>query len=435
MSTHAEDGALILPVDEALILEQLEKLVQDEIFRSSRRSVGFLRYVVGELVQGRADNLKERMIGVHVFSRPLTYDTNADHIVRTAASELRKRLLLYYGKEHHRDELQILLLPGSYVPQVRPARQPLREEWAEVVPAREEAAPVAEQAAAEDSIEVPVHTVAPPAMPPHPASSRLRRWLATVCIVAVSAVLLFWHFRAAAKQDNTAELFWKPLVDGSGPVLIAVGDVPHGPPLISGDAQEPTPTPAAPGPPTVPFADAVTIAKIAAILSSQGKEFLIRREGVSSFADLRERPAVLVGAFNNEWSLRLTHNLRFSLALDESRHLLYIRDRQHPEARLWHWSTDPHPEEQGRLSSTPLHDYTLISRVLNSETGHCVLIVGGLYTYGTQAAGEFLASSALATLPREIDLNTSPRVLQIILETQVIDGSAGPPRMVAFSEE
>ncbi len=35
-------------------------------------------------------------------------------------------------------------------------------------------------------------------------------------------------------------------------------------------------------------------------------------------------------------------------------------------------------------------DYALISRIRNSETGHVVVVIGGLYTYGTQAAGEFL---------------------------------------------
>jgi len=33
---------------------------------------------------------------------------------------------------------------------------------------------------------------------------------------------------------------------------------------------------------------------------------------------------------------------------------------------------------------------TLISRIRNSEAGHAVVVIGGLYTYGTEAAGEFL---------------------------------------------
>jgi hypothetical protein len=39
--------------------------------------------------------------------------------------------------------------------------------------------------------------------------------------------------------------------------------------------------------------------------------------------------------------------------------------------------------------------FALISRIRNSETGHVVVVVGGLCTYGTQAAGEFLTDPQL----------------------------------------
>src|ERR1039457_165423 len=70
------------------ILAQLELLTRDEMFRSSKRSIAFLRYVVGETLKGSADQLKERTIGIEVFGRLSSYDTNLDHIVRTAASEI-----------------------------------------------------------------------------------------------------------------------------------------------------------------------------------------------------------------------------------------------------------------------------------------------------------------------------------------------------------
>ena len=101
--------------DEA-IREQLELLVESQVFRSSKRSVQFLRYVVEQTLQGSTDQVKERTIGVEVFGREPSYDTAADHIVRTAAIELRKRLAIYYGEEKHRSELRMTLVPGSYIP-------------------------------------------------------------------------------------------------------------------------------------------------------------------------------------------------------------------------------------------------------------------------------------------------------------------------------
>src|SRR6202161_3896547 len=99
-----------------MIRAQLDMLIRDEVFRSSKRSVAFLKYVVEMTLNGSADQIKERTIGVEVFDRAPSYDTNLDHVVRTAATELRKRLAIYYGEEKHRSELRIGLIPGSYIP-------------------------------------------------------------------------------------------------------------------------------------------------------------------------------------------------------------------------------------------------------------------------------------------------------------------------------
>src|SRR6516165_1902776 len=99
------------------VRDQLNLIVQDPAFRSSKRSVQFLKYVVEKTLEGQADQIKERTIGVEVFGRKPSYDTNEDHIVRTAAGELRKRLAIYYSDEKHRSELRMSLIPGSYIPQ------------------------------------------------------------------------------------------------------------------------------------------------------------------------------------------------------------------------------------------------------------------------------------------------------------------------------
>jgi hypothetical protein len=186
----------------------------------------------------------------------------------------------------------------------------------------------------------------------------------------------------------------------------------------------------------VPFGDAVTIARVVGTLESKGKKVEIRRENSRSFSDLREGPVVLIGAFNNEWSVRLTHKLRFSLALDAEKNLIYIKDAKNPASRLWSWGTkQPRNQETGARSPI-LQDYALISRIRNSETGHVVVVVGGLYTYGTQAAGEFLTDpqlmQAVATAEQ---MGSNRQNLQIVLQTTVTDETPGPPRVLAVSAE
>ena len=49
------------------ILAQVELMTQDDVFRSNKRSIAFLKYVVTEALNGAADQIKERTIGIEVF--------------------------------------------------------------------------------------------------------------------------------------------------------------------------------------------------------------------------------------------------------------------------------------------------------------------------------------------------------------------------------
>jgi hypothetical protein len=417
-------------LDPVKILAQLEAMLQDDVFRSSRRSSEFLKYVVTQALKG-SEQIKERTIGAEVFGRSLSYDTNIDHIVRTAATELRKRLAIYYGEEKHRFELRIGLVPGSYVPRFM-------------------APPEAEIPEADSAVDHSLNgkggqqpgpeLVAEGVARPRKAWAAPSRAWVLLLSTALALLLLAGVLGARWMEKPSPEaLFWKPVLDTPGPVLLAVGDVPHGPPTLpalAGTAAQATPVPSADPNPTVPFADTVTLARVVGALESEQKRVFIRRESASSFSDLREGAVVLIGAFNNEWSLRLTHPLRYSLALDPDRNLVYIRDARNPAARIWSWGTNQPPDPARGINSPKLQDYALISRIESSETGHPVVVIGGLYTYGTEAAGEFLTSADLMEQVVRQAPRPGPRgTLQIVLGTTVTDGIPGPPRILAVSTE
>jgi hypothetical protein len=418
----------------SMIRAQLDLLVRDEVFRSSKRSVAFLKYVVEQTLSGSADLIKERTIGIEVFARDPSYDTNLDHIVRTAATELRKRLATYYVDEKHRSELRIDLVPGSYVPRFAlpgQGRHTLID-------------PEAEAEAAEGGLEThSAHIQFGPvplagsktAAKPSPRRWRIYLPLMMVSAAALAVVLGYGMLHKANPED----LFWRPVVDTPGPVLVAVGDHPNGPPTLpdaDGTSSPVTPVPSSDSSQTVPFADTVTIARVVGALEARNKQVLIRRGSSSSFSDLREGAVVLIGAFNNEWSLRLTRQLRYSLAMDVDKHLIYIRDAKNPASRNWSWGTNQPREPVTGANSPKLQDFALISRIHDSETGHVVVVIGGLYTYGTEAAGEFLNNpdlmQAIATQARA---SGDRQNLQIVLGTTVTDGTPGPPRVLAVSVE
>ncbi len=74
-----------------------------------KRSVAFLKYVVEQTLNGSAGQIKERTIGVEVFGRHPSYDTNLDHCSH-GSDRLRKRLATYYVDEKHRAELRMSLI-------------------------------------------------------------------------------------------------------------------------------------------------------------------------------------------------------------------------------------------------------------------------------------------------------------------------------------
>jgi hypothetical protein len=429
---EVEDGVAVGLTAE-MIRAQLELLVRDEAFRTSRRSVAFLRYVVEQTLNGAASQIKERTIGVEVFGREPTYDTNVDHIVRTAATELRKRLAIYYGDEKHRSELRMGLTPGSYIPHFGLPSQ--------VLPAGQAGAPgslVAQPATGLEPIEIATDAQPEPATETY--IPRNRRWRLLWLGAGCAAALIAGGFGYGLLHRETAvDLFWKPVLDTPGQVLLAIGDVPNGPPTPAqedGNGDSSTPI-LAPNPShTVPFADAVTMARVVGALESHGKTVVIRNENSRTFSDLREGPVVLIGAFNNEWSLRLTRQLRYSLALDADRHLIYIRDSKNPAFRGWSWGTNQSRDNMGGAHGPVLQDYALISRIRNSQTGHVVVVIGGLYTFGTESAGEFLTDPRLMqTISRAAELDPTHPNLQIVLGTTVTDGTPGPPKVLAVSAE
>jgi hypothetical protein len=396
----------------AEVQAQLQRVLQSPSFRTSKRCRLFLERVVEHSLSASPEPLKERMLGIHVFAREPAYDTAVDPIVRVTAGEIRRRLGQYYGEEAHHSELRIDLPVGGYAPMYsRPHGVPIRPE-----------------------------ALAPPDVRKDDRA-RQRRWgmagLGTLLTVALAATL------ATQRQPDTPatvfERFWGPLLKGPGPVLLCPGGLDmYELPAELKQAADGAATAAADPPALfvsprqvqrvgaryVAIADAIALARIAAVFQQRGHPYQIRENNLTSFADLRASPAVLIGMFSNAWTLQLGSKLRFVPTIEGDGHHVGIIDRQHPE-QSWRL---PRPWPSLNVS----HDYALVSRVVDPATGTLVVTAAGITPFGTAAAGEFL------TTPDELERSLghvsdwSNRSLQIVLETQVIGGAAGAPRVVAI---
>ena len=100
----------------ASVRQRLEHVLRSPHFDGSARSREFLRYVVEEVLAGRAAYLKQAAIAVEVFGRKPDFDAVIDPIVRVQAGRLRRSLERYYLLSGEPDFIRIELPKGSYAP-------------------------------------------------------------------------------------------------------------------------------------------------------------------------------------------------------------------------------------------------------------------------------------------------------------------------------
>ena len=392
------------------IRKQLERMLANPLFKNSKRYPNLLRYIVEQTLEGEQEELRERTLGVEVFGREPHYDTNADPVVRATAGEIRKRIAQYYHDHGHEGEIRIDLSPGSYVPVFE--------------------------------MPVPVAVPAPVAQAPAvPVRVPRRRYLpyaieaAAVLAVAIASAWLHpWAPRSALDR------FWAPVLDSESTVLLCVGQrqflgsSPETAQQSGADLPKASDrglgSPAAItlfklyylGSQNVAFPDVMTLARLTGLLAAKGKTYRVRGESSTSFADLRDGPVVLVGALNNDWTMRLTGAMRF--AFEREKDIFWIKDQSNPSRR-----------NRGVNYATPyLHlteDYAIITRVLEPMTERMVVVAGGLTGYGTMAAGEFLTNADyLRAVAKQLPKNWEHKNIQLVIATKVIDGNSGPPRVV-----
>lgn len=170
--------------------------------------------------------------------------------------------------------------------------------------------------------------------------------------------------------------------------------------------------------------DAIAMTDIAVLLKAHGTQFNIHAESTTSFADLQKGPSVLIGAFNNGWTIMFTRPLRFHFEVDESKTATWITDQEHPESKIGNLYLS-----SGKPVSDIKEDYAVVVRMYNTQTKEIVVVVAGLTPYGTQSAGEFVISPAsIAELATRAPADRSHKNMETLIKTDLIDGETGPPQ-------
>ena len=400
----------------ALIRDQLKRLVAHPLFTNSKRYPVLLTYAVEQTLLGNSNELKERTIGVEAFGREPDYDVNLDPVVRTTAAEVRKRLSQYYYNPDHAGELVIELPVGSYVPAFREPVIPQPAQPAETLPGEK----------VESLPNDLAHT--PPA---HAEKANLRRMVrrsipfATAMLVAVLIGFGIGRVKvpsstAGANVPSNMARFWEPITATSSRITYCLGVPTDAVDLQNRTARE---IPAAEGG-SLNVYDVITLARSIAPLVPKNSEFRVLAASDTGFAQLREGPSVMIGAFDNPWTMRITQDLPIGFEYDNQ--VRKVVDRKSVPQRIWtlQWQVP---------GKSLARDYALVARLHDKVTGEPVIILAGILGEGTEAASEVVSNPAyLDAMLEKAPKNWDQLNLEAVIEANVIEGHPGPPTVDAM---
>jgi hypothetical protein len=247
-----------------MVAGELEAILSSHHFRNSKRYPALLKYVVNKTLDGQAEELKERTLGIEVFDRAMHYDTSADPVVRFSASEVRKRIAQFYRDGGRDSVLEIDLPVGSYVPEFRVRLQALAETGE----------PDLNGNGLSDSAPIPVLLPATE-LPVLESSSLLQRSGLTKSIAWPAAALLFFAIGGVAfnrlHASTMMEKMWRPLLETPASVQIVIGNGLHEVRTPADPEHEIVASQLHGAYNRVSVCDAVAVSRIAAVLGSQTK--------------------------------------------------------------------------------------------------------------------------------------------------------------------
>jgi hypothetical protein len=406
-------------IDREAVIAQLERILEYRAFRSSARSAKFLRYIVEYWLEGEhlREPLKERTLGVALFGQDPAYDTTQNTIVRNAAVDVRKRLVLYYLEPGHAGEIQITLPAGSYLPEIQ---------FPEQNDQQAESGLEAHFAGQEEKREI--HSDAQSSVPEAIVGQFRRRnpafltliLLAAVGIGVLSGMLIARHLTSPSFMDEpdmkSLNMFWHPVLDARPPqsiVLISVGQMAQ--PVNN---QQVT-----------PIGNVFATADIARLLAAEGVKFRIDVANAFTAEELQSSTVILIGGLDNPWSSFATENLRFHIASQDnpgSNPTRWIEDSNNPGKRDWSFSS---PSQNSGESV----DYAILARVKDPHSGQWRVLVSGLGDVGTSAASKILVlASNMREITKQLPAGWASRNIEIILKIRIMNGKPDYTQMATY---
>jgi hypothetical protein len=371
-------AAKAIGVDPSVVADELRRLTESPGLLHAESLCLLLHYLVRHALEKPEEHIGEYQIAVDVFGRPETFDPRIDSTVRVQTSRLRNKLIEYYATTGTRDSLVIEIPRGAYSAVFH---------WRSAEP-----------------VPLPVSTAEGPTPVQTKALDKATPpWLRTISIVpgialGLAAGLLLSFFlpsRTAQKTgpDRTElRTFWSSVLKSPSPPLVIFSNAEFKGRPESGlryfdpqsDSREHV------NDLYTGIGEVLAIAELSDVFRVLNREMVVKRSGLLSWDETKNRDLIFAGSPTENLSLRdlpLSQEFVFRpMRAGEPRPGDLAIVNEHPRAG--------EPALFFATASLPLtEDYAVVMLQTGMHQGQSVLSLAGTTTLGTQAAAEFVCQN------------------------------------------
>lgn len=422
--------------DERLAL--LRCVLASRTFAKSSRLAQFLKFICVQTIEGRAREINEQQIGIHVFARSPMYSASDDSIVRTQARLLRQRLEEYFDHEAPSSPLVITIPKGGYIPLFEPRN-------AHPVLVVEEPAPAREMGtnATAPRFEAANEAFAAPAR----HSNRFRVIFMGAGAILLLAVAGIWL--AGRHVDSASDTLWARIFKEKRPVVIVPSDdalvlfeeETKAPVLLdeylsgsyldkanlSNSAHLPLTSDWFAAHQYTSTADLNLALRLGRLPAARNADVETRNARVLRIDDLKSRNVILIGGIGaNPWVGLFSKHLNFEVNYDWKNAEGYVLNK-HPaagEVSIYH----------DKLIDGSRHSYGVLAFLPGIENEGETLLFEGTGMAGTESASDFpFDVTEFTAFARRIGA-TSNRMpyFEALLETTSVGGNAPEVHVVTY---
>lgn len=426
----------------------LERVASSQHFKRASRLREFLLYVGQSSIENGGATIHEQEVGITVFGRQPGYDTSLDNIVRVNATELRKRLELYFVTEGSEEPVIIEIPRGSYTTIFRPRAFTNESPAEQEVPLAEEAVAVP----AADEVQV-IEPQAPNISAPR---TSYLPWIFSLFLLGACVYFSWQNARLERaispwKSNPALRVFWSRFFDSGQPTDVVVADTSFAVAediasrtISLGDylsygykrlAEDPALSPDRRADLGLVLernngsvGDFIVAKRILA-LDPTAATLQLKFAREYSPETIKTNSVILIGSEqSNPWVELFKDRLNFSMEYDPVEHRPFVKNRT------------PKPGEQSVYNGTsdPVRNegYSIVAFLPDLSRNGNALIIAGTDSQATRSAGEFVTNGdSLEALRNKLGARNGFPYFEVLLHNMQITGTPLRSEILAFRNE